>query len=39
MNAGRSMATGLVFREVLIGVTEREFEILEENRDNKKGNF
>lgn len=29
--SGRSMATGLIFREILVGVTELEFETLEEN--------
>ncbi|MEO5600935.1 MAG: hypothetical protein ABIR06_08415 [Cyclobacteriaceae bacterium] len=29
--SGRGMATGLIFREILVGVTELEFETLEEN--------
>lgn len=31
-SSGRSMASGLVFNEILIGVTELEFETLEENQ-------
>lgn len=31
-SSGRSMASGLVFSEILIGVTELEFETLEENQ-------
>ncbi|HET9487617.1 MAG TPA: hypothetical protein VFO54_09285, partial [Chryseosolibacter sp.] len=29
--SGRGMATGLIFRQVVLGVTELEFETLEEN--------
>lgn len=29
--SGRAMATGLIFRKILVGVTELEFETLEEN--------
>lgn len=31
-SSGRSMASGLVFREILVGVTELEFETLEEDQ-------
>lgn len=34
--SGRSMATGLIFREILIGVTELEFETLEEDHSEEE---
>jgi hypothetical protein len=36
---GRVAATGLVFTEVLLGVTEIEFETLEENKAEDNGDF
>ena len=36
-SSARSMASGLVFREVLVGVTELEFETLEEDQQEEEG--
>lgn len=35
-SSGRSMGSGLVFREILIGVTELEFETLEEDQNENE---
>lgn len=35
-SSGRSMASGLVFREILVGVTELEFETLEEDQQEEE---